>query len=522
MNIKEVKIDGLSRALQITIPAEDMVAKLDARIEEVKGDVQLRGFRPGKVPASHVRKTFGNQLMGEIIQQTVNELSQQTLNDREERPAMQPEIKLVGEIDDVIAGTAALTYDLTYEIIPAIELTDFSKLKLSKPVVEVGDAQVAEALERLGSSRKNFAPRSKTAKSQNGDQVKIDFLGRVDGVAFDGGEAEGFDLELGSGQFIPGFEEQLVGKKAGDKVDVNVTFPEEYGNADLSGKAAVFEVTVHEVSAPKDAEIDEEFAKSLGMESLDSLKDAMREQISKDYGDMSRGHLKKQLLDELSETHDFELPPSMVNLEFEQIWHQFEHELENGNKKIEDLDESEEDLRNEYRAIAERRVRTGLVLAEVGSINEIQVTQEELNQGLMQRVQQFPGQEQQVFEYFQQNPEAMAQLRAPIFEEKVVDFICELATVTERSVSLEELMVEPGSEDDAKPKKAPAKKAPAKKAAAKKAPAKKAEAKKPAAKKPAAKKPATAKTAAKKPAAKKPAAKKPAAKKPAAKKASDK
>jgi len=279
---------------------------------------------------------------------------------------------------------------------------------------------------------------------------------------------------------------------------------------------------VHEVSAPKDAEIDEEFAKSLGMESLDSLKDAMREQISKDYGDMSRGHLKKQLLDELSETHDFELPPSMVNLEFEQIWHQFEHELENGNKKIEDLDESEEDLRNEYRAIAERRVRTGLVLAEVGSINEIQVTQEELNQGLMQRVQQFPGQEQQVFEYFQQNPEAMAQLRAPIFEEKVVDFICELATVTERSVSLEELMVEPGSEDDAKPKKAPAKKAPAKKAAAKKAPAKKAEAKKPAAKKPAAKKPATAKTAAKKPAAKKPAAKKPAAKKPAAKKASDK
>jgi trigger factor len=516
MNIKEVKVDGLSRELQITIPAADMVAKLDARIEEVKGDVQLRGFRPGKVPASHVRKTFGNQLMGEIIQQTVNESSQQTLNEREERPAMQPEIKLVGEVDDVIAGTAALTYDITYEVIPAIELTDFAKLKLSKPVVEVGDEQVSEALDRLGSSRKDFAPRGKTAKSKEGDQVKIDFLGRVDGVAFDGGEAAGFDLELGSGQFIPGFEEQLIGKKAGDKVDVNVTFPEEYGNADLSGKAAVFEVTVHEVSAPKDAEINEEFAKSLGMESLDSLKDAMRDQIGKDYGDMSRGHLKKQLLDELSDAHDFELPPSMVNLEFEQIWHQFEQELENGNKKIEELDESEEDLRSEYRAIAERRVRTGLVLAEVGANNEIEVTQEELNQGLMQRVQQFPGQEQQVFEYFQQNPEAMAQLRAPIFEEKVVDFICELASVTERKVSLEELMVEPGSEDEAKPKKAAAKKAPAKKAAKKPA------AKKPAAKKPAAKKTAAKKPAAKKPAAKKPAAKKPAAKKPAAKKPSDK
>lgn len=524
MNIKEVKVEGLSRELQVNVPANDLVAKLDARIEEVKGEVQLKGFRPGKVPAAHVRKTFGNQLMGEIIQQTVNETSQQMLSDRQERPAMQPEIKLVGEVDEVIAGSADLVYDISFEIIPAIELTDFAKLKLSKPVVEVGDAQVTEALDRLGSSRKEFKARGKTAKSKEGDQVKIDFLGRVDGVAFDGGEAQGFDLELGSGQFIPGFEDQLIGKKAGDKVDVKVTFPEEYGNEELSGKDAVFEVTVHEVSAPQDAEINEEFAKSLGMESLDSLKDAMRDQIAKDYGEMSRGHLKKDLLDALSENHDFELPPSMVELEFSQIWHQFEHQLENNNKKIEDLDESEDDLRTEYRAIAERRVRTGLVLAEVGANNEIEVTQEELNQGLMQRVQQFPGQEQQVFEYFQQNPEAMAQLRAPIFEEKVVDFICELADVSERSVTLEELMTEPGSDEQDKPKKAAAKKAPAKKPAAKKAPAKKPAAKTAAAKKAPAKKPAAKTTAAKKPAAKKPAAKpaaakKPAAKKPAAKKA---
>ena len=507
MNIKEVKVEGLSRELQVSIAASELVSKLDARIEEIKGEVQLKGFRPGKVPASHVRKTFGDQLMGEVIQQMVNETSQKMLNDRDERPAMQPEIKLVGEVDEVIKGAADLVYDMVFEIIPAIDLTDFSKLKLSRPVVDVDDARVDEALEQLGAARKSFAPRAKTAKAKEGDQVNIDFLGRVDGVAFDGGSAEGFDLELGSGQFIPGFEDQLIGKKAGDKVDVKVDFPEEYGNAELAGKPAVFEVTVHEVKEPKAAEINEEFATSLGMESLDKLKEAMREQIGKDYGQMSRGHLKKQLLDQLSDSHSFELPPSMVNLEFEQIWHQFEHELENASQKIEDLDESEEDLRAEYRGIAERRVRTGLVLAEVGANNEIQVTQEELNQALMQRVQQFRGQEQQVFEYFQKNPEAMAQIRAPLFEEKVVDFICELAQVSDRKVSLEELMVEPGSEEDAKPK-----------AKAKKPAAKKAATKKPAAKKAAEDKPAAKKTAAKKPAAKKPAAKKAPAKKPAAKK----
>ena len=293
-----------------------------------------------------------------------------------------------------------------------------------------------------------------------------------------------------------------MGCKAGDKKTVEVSFPKEYGASELACKAAFFECTVHEVSEPKDAEITEEFATSMGMESLEKLKEAMREQIGRDYEQMSRGHMKKDLLDQLSDSHSFDLPPSMVEMEFNQIWHQFEHELENNEQKIDDLDESEEDLRAEYRSIAERRVRTGLVLAEVGNNNEIQVSQEELNQWLMQRVQQFPGQEQQVFEYFQQNPEAMAQIRAPIFEEKVVDFICELATVSDKSVSLEELMQEPGSEEADKPKakkSAAKKKVPAKKAAAKKAPAKEAAAKKPAAKKKApAKKAAAKKVAGKK------------------------
>lgn len=506
MNIKEVSAEGLSRELQITVPAADLVAKLDARIEDIKGTVQLKGFRPGKVPAAHIRKTYGAQLMGEVIQETVNETSQQMLNDREERPAMQPEIKLVGEVDPVIQGEGDLVYDIAFDIIPAIELIDFSTVKLNRPVVEVDEEKVDEALERLASSRKDFEPRGKTAKSQEGDRVKIDFIGRIDGEAFEGGTAEGFELELGSGQFIPGFEDQLIGTKAGDTKDVEVSFPEEYGNAELAGKPSVFEVTVHEVSAPKDAEINEEFATSLGMESLEKLREAIRDQIGNDYSQMSRGHLKKDLLDQLSDGHSFELPPSMVSLEFEQIWQQFQNELEQQGQKMDDLDESEDDLRAEYKEIAERRVRTGLVLAEVGSKNEIDVTQEELNQGLVQRVQQFPGQEQQVFEYFQKNPEAMAQIRAPLFEEKVVDFICEMADVTDTPVSVDALMAEPGAAVEDKPaKKAAAKKAPAKKAAAKKAPAKK----------PAAKKEAAKKAPAKKPAAKKPAAKKPAAKKPA-------
>ena len=509
MNIKEVSAEGLSRELQITVPAADLADKLDARIEDIKGTVQLKGFRPGKVPASHIRKTYGAQLMGEVIQETVNETSQQMLNDRGERPAMQPVIKLVGEVDAAIQGGGDLVYDISFDIIPGIKLIDFSTVKLNRPVVEVDDEKVDEAMERLASSRKDFEPRDKTAKSQDGDRVKIDFIGRIDGEVFEGGTAEGFELELGSGQFIPGFEDQLVGTKSGDTKDVKVTFPEEYGNAELAGKPSVFEVTVHEVSAPKNAEMNEEFAASLGMESIEKLREAIRDQIGNDYSQMSRGHLKKELLDQLSDGHSFELPPSMVSLEFEQIWQQFQNELEQQGQKIDDLDESENDLRAEYREIAERRVRTGLVLAEVGSKNEITVTQEELNQGLIQRVQQFPGQEQQVYEYFQKNPEAMAQIRAPLFEEKVVDFICEMADVTDTTVTVDELMAEPGGSVEDKPaKKATAKKTPAKKVAAKKAPGKKALAKKPAGNKEAAKKDPAKKNAAKKPAAKKPAAKK--------------
>ncbi len=472
MDIKEVNAKGLAREIQITVPAIDLTAKLDDKIDELKGQVQLNGFRQGKVPASHIRKVYGRRLMGEIIQETVTQTSQEMLNERTEQPAMQPEIKLVGEVEEIAAGDADLVYDVAYEIIPPMTLTDFSKLKLSRPVVEVDDARVEEALQRLAASRKTFEPRSKTAKAQAGDRVKIDFTGRIDATAFEGGTGEGVELELGAGQFIPGFEEQLIGCKADDKPDVKVTFPADYGNGELAGKDAVFEVRVHAVSKPKEAAIDEDFAASLGMESLVKLKQALREQIEKEHVQMSRGHVKKNLLDAIVESHDFDLPPSMVKLEFERLWSEFEHELERQNKKLEELDESEEELRAEHSAIAERRVCTGLVLAEIGKNNDIQVTQEELNQGMMQHVQQFPGQEQQIFEYFQKNPEAMAQLSAPIFEEKTVDFILEMAQVEDRKVTLEELVSEPGAEPQSikkeATKKQAVKKAPVKKPAAKK------------------------------------------------------
>ncbi|MGC6471732.1 MAG: trigger factor [Parvibaculales bacterium] len=487
MNVQELSADGLSREIKITISRDDLNTQLDVKIDELKDTVQLKGFRKGKVPAQHLKKLYGQQVMGDIVQELVNARSQQALSDRDERPALQPEVKLDGDVEKVMSGEADLVFDMAYDIIPPIELADFSKIKLERQVAEVSKQEVEESMQRLAESRKQFEPRGKTAKAKDGDSVKIDFLGKIDDEPFEGGASEGFDLELGSGQFIPGFEEQLVGTKAGDTLDVNVTFPEEYNAEHLAGKAAVFEVTVHEVSAPKAAELNDEFATTLGMESLEKLEEAIEEQISRDYGQFSRDRLKRSLLDQLSDTHDFELPGKMVELEFNQIWHQFEHEIEGQGKKIDDLDETEDELRSEYRDIAERRVRTGLVLAEVGSSNEIDVTQEEINQGLMQRVQQFPGQEQQVFEYFRSNPEAMAQIRAPIFEDKVIDFIIEKADVTDKTVSVEELMKNPDEEETVKAK-------PKKKAAAKKKPAaKKTAAKKPADKKPAAKKKATKK-----------------------------
>ncbi|MDD9841202.1 MAG: trigger factor, partial [Alphaproteobacteria bacterium] len=423
MDIQEISADGLSREIKITIGKADLNAKLTDKLVELKTRIQLRGFRKGKVPEAHLKKLYGTQVMSEIVQETVSETSQQALTGRNERPALRPEIEVDGEIDPVIKGEADLVFDMRYDIIPPIKLTDFSKLKLERPVADVTEKDVTAALERLAEARKQFSPRPKTAKARKGDSVKIDFIGRIDGEAFEGGTAEGFELELGAGQFIPGFEEQLVNAQAGAKIDVKVTFPADYSNKALADKAAVFEVTVHEVKAPQAAAINDAFAESMGLESLAKLREAMKTQIGRDYENLTRERLKRNLLDILNEEHDFALPERMVELEFNQIWQQFEQELERQGKTLASMDESEAELRKEYRQIAERRVRTGLVLAEIGNKQEIEVTQEDLNQALAQHVRQYPGQEKEALAHFRDNPEAMAQIRAPIFEDKVVDFL---------------------------------------------------------------------------------------------------
>jgi len=479
MQITQTNTDGLKRDFTVVVDASEIETRVTARLTSVGAEIKLPGFRPGKVPMGILKQRFGKSVMGEVLEQTVNETSQQALDENDLRPAQQPKIEIT-KFDE----GSDLEFTLEVEIMPDFEPMDFSKLKLEKLTADVEDDKVDEALTQISGQQKNFEKISGTRKSKNGDALLMDFLGKVDGVAFDGGAAEGHQLELGSNSFIPGFEEQLVGTKAGDELDVKVTFPENYGSSELAGKDAVFEVKVHEIREAADVKINDEFAEKLGLENLDALKEAVRGRISDEYSQLSRQTLKRSMLDALAAEHSFEVPPGMLQGEFDSIWDAFQKELEQNDQKLEDQDQSEEELRAEYMQIAERRVRLGLLLAEVGRVNNVEVSQDEVNQAIMTQARSYPGQEQEIFKMFQERPEMQAQLRAPIFEDKVVDFIAELATVTEKKVSVDDLMKDPDEEPAAKPKK----KAAAKKADAKKAPAKKAAPKKAAAKKPAAKK----------------------------------
>ena len=524
MNVIEKASEGLSRTYEIVIPADDLQARLSAKIEEIRPEVRLKGFRPGKVPTSHIRKMFGESIMGDLLNELVPETTQKTLDEKKLRPASQPDISVTSEAKDVLGGKADFVFEIALEIMPDFEPADPAKLSVTRPVAVVEDAEVNEALERLASESREFAAKKggKNAKAEDGDVVVIDFIGKLDGEVFEGGSAEDARVAIGDGAFIPGFEEQLLGAKVGEERELNVTFPENYQAEQLAGKAAVFEVTVKGVESPQDAKVDDELAKRLGLENLDSLKEALSKRFEGEHAQQSRMKVKRDLLDKLDAEHKFDLPPKMVEAEFENIWREVASAMEQDQLEEEDKSKSEDELKSEYRDIAERRVRLGLVLAEIGRRNNIDVTQEELSRAINQEAVKYPGQERQVVEFYQKNPNAVAQMRAPIYEEKVVDYILELADVSETKVSKDALYAD---EDEA-----PAK--PAKKAAAKKkAPAKKAAAKTDEAAaetKPAAKKKAPAKKAAakkddaaveKKPAAKKKApAKKAPAKKAAAKK----
>ena len=469
MQVNETLSEGLSREFQITIPAGDLDERLMQHLESIKGQVNLKGFRPGKVPVSHLKRAYGKSMMGDIINEAVNEVSNLALEEREIRPAQQPKIDFDGEIEPVVEGKADLTFKVAVEMMPDFEPGDLSTLKLERPTAEVGEDDVNEAIENLAEQQKTYEAKGKTAKAKEGDQVTLDFVGRVDGEEFDGGKGEDVPLVLGSGSFIPGFEEQLIGQKTGDELVVKVTFPEEYGAENLAGKDAEFDVTVKEVAAPKQAEINDELAKALGLDDLSALKEMIKSRIEHDFGHASRDKLKRNLLDALDERFDFDLPQGMVSQEFDQIWEQVKKDLERQEKTFEDEGQTEDEAKQEYQKIAERRVRLGLLMAEVGRLNNIDVTEEEITRAVAQQVSQYPGHEKQFYDLYMQNPQLLAQVRAPLFEDKVVDFIVELAEVTETKVSREELFADPDEEEAEKPKtKKAAKKKTAENEAAKK------------------------------------------------------
>ena len=434
--------EGLSRMYKVSVPAADLEQRLAERIEEIRPQMNLKGFRPGKVPASHVRRMFGKSIMGEVVEALVKETSAKAIEDADIRPAGQPEMHMESDMEEVLDGKADLAYHMHVDVMPDFEPVDIKKLTIKKPVAEMTEDVLNERLGQIAEANQKYDKRAKTAKARKDDAVVIDFLGKIDGEAFEGGSAEGHTLVLGSNSFIPGFEDQLIGAKAEDKRDVTVTFPEAYQAEHLAGKEAVFEVTVHEVRAPKTPDIDEDFAKGLGLESLEKLKEIVSEQLQKEYDTASRAKAKRSLLDALDDKHDFELPPKMLEAEFDQIWQQLQAEMDAGRTAEEDKDKSEDELKEEYRKIAERRVRLGLVLAEIGRKAELTIDESEVQQALINEARNFPGQERQVIEFFQSNENAMAQLRAPIYEDKVVDHILETAKIKEETVSAEELLKE--------------------------------------------------------------------------------
>lgn len=443
MRIAETLNEGLKREYSVHIPAAALAAKVDARAVEVAKQVRMPGFRPGKVPLNLVKKMHGTTLRGEALQAVVNESVQQLMAEHSLRPANQPQVDLDGEVAE---GTD-IDFKVALEVLPTIETPNVDGLTLEKLVVEPTDADLDSALKRLSDQQKSFETAPAKAKAKAGDAVLIDFEGSVDGVPFDGGKGEGMRVELGSGQLIPGFEDQLIGAKANDQRTVKVTFPDDYNVATLKGKAAEFAVTVNEVQTVKETVLDDEFAKSLGLDTLDGLKEILKDQLSSELGNLTRTHMKRKLLDTLAAAHDFAVPQSMVDAEFDQIWQQLEHEASHEADQEAALAGLETE-KPEYRRIAERRVRLGLLLSEIGQQGGVTVTPAEMNRLIAQEASRYPKERDQVIKYFQENAMAAAQLRAPLYEDKVVDYLIGKAEVTERKVDRETLTAEIESDDE--------------------------------------------------------------------------
>ena len=445
MEVTETLSDGLKREFQVKVPAPDLEARVSQRLDEIKGQVQLRGFRPGKVPVAHLKKLYGRSVMAETIEAVIREINSKIVEERGLRLAMEPKITLPEEeteVEKVIGGESDLAYTVALEVLPKIELADFKGITLERLVAEVADGEIEEALGKIAEQNRPFAPKGEGAKVESGDRVVVDFTGKLEGQPFEAGTGGDIGVNVGSNTFIPGFEDQLIGMAVGETRLVKVTFPVNYTNAELAGKDAEFDVTAKSVEAPGAVTVDDAFAKSLGMESLDKLKEAVKGRIQQEHTAQARQKLKRKLLDQLDAMHKFALPPTLAEEEFKNVWSAVESDLKSQNRTFADEGTTEEKAREEYRTIAERRVRLGLVLAEIGEKNNITVTEDELSRAIVEQARQFPGREQEIWEHYRKNPQAVASVRAPLFEEKVVNFLVELAKVTDKSVSREELFKE--------------------------------------------------------------------------------
>jgi len=442
MQVTETLSEGLKREYKVVVPAAELDAKVNQRLDDLKGRVRINGFRPGKVPVAHLKRMYGRSTMAEVIEATVRDTNNQIVSERGFKLAADPKVTLPteeGAIEQLIEGKSDLNYTMALEIVPPIALGDFKTIKLTKLTADVAETEVEEGIKNIANQNRPYTPRPQGEKAAKDDRITISFVGTIDGKPFEGGTGDDAVVLIGSNTFIPGFEDQLIGIATGETRALKVAFPAHYMKEDLAGKDAEFVVTAKSIEAPGTVTIDDEFAKALGLESLEKLRDAVKDRITREHASMSRQKIKRALLDELDKMHKFDPPPTLVEEEFDRVWKSVLQELENERKTFADENTTEEKAKAEYRAIAERRVRLGLVLAEIGEKNNITVTEDELSRAVMDRARQFAGQEQRVWDYYRQNPQAVAALRAPIFEEKVVDFLLELASVKDSKVSREEL-----------------------------------------------------------------------------------
>jgi trigger factor len=442
MQVTETSTEGLKREFRVVVPASDLSDRVTERLTQMKDQVKINGFRPGKVPVAHLKRVYGRAVMAETIEQLVRETNAKIVSDRGLKLALDPKITMTedkDEIEGVIEGKTDLAYTVAVEVVPPITLADFKSVTLERVTAPVSDQEIDDALGKIAAQNRPYAAKPEGSTAENGDRVTISFVGSIDGVPFEGGTGDDVPVTIGSGTFIPGFEDQLVGIAPGEGRTVDVTFPENYNAEKLAGKAAAFAVTAKSIEAPGPASVDEALATSLGLESLDKLREAIKARIGQEHGMLTRQKLKRALLDQLDTMHKFEAPPSLVEQEYNNVWNTVLSDLKSQNRTFEDEGTTEEKAREEYRAIADRRVRLGLVLAEIGEKNNIKVTDEEMQRALMEQMRQYPGQEKQVWEFYQKTPNALASVRAPLYEEKVVDFLVELADVTDTSVTTEEL-----------------------------------------------------------------------------------